>query len=114
MNSAMKPEHAWYGPQMAERVDEWTHHFSSTELAELEDASEQLVVQGRDILSIDKAAFSLGECASTLARVRRDLLEGRGFCLFRGLPVGRWGRLKSAICFWGDWRAPRCGRVAER
>ena len=113
MNSAMKPEHAWYGPQMAERVDEWTHHFSSTELAELEDASEQLVVQGRDILSIDKAAFSLGECASTLARVRRDLLEGRGFCLFRGLPVGRWGRLKSAICF-GDWRAPRCGRVAER
>ena len=101
MNSTVKPEHAWYGPQMAERVDEWTHYFSPTELVELEHATEQLMAHGRDILTIDKSAFVLGECASTLARVRRDLLEGRGFCLLRGLPVGRWERLKAAICFWG-------------
>lgn len=37
----------------------------------------------------------------TLQAVRHDILNGRGFVLFRGLPVEAWGRQKAAIAMMG-------------
>jgi hypothetical protein len=33
--------------------------------------------------------------------LRHELLHGRGFVLWRGLPVAQWGRRRSAIAFYG-------------
>ena len=36
-----------------------------------------------------------------LAKIGREVLEGRGFALVRGLPVERWGRRLAALAFLG-------------
>lgn len=45
--------------------------------------------------------FRLPNLAGFLETVRRDLLCGKGFILFKGLPVERWGNRKSAAAYMG-------------
>lgn len=36
-----------------------------------------------------------------MLRLRKELLDGRGFILFKGLPVTAWGNAKSAVAYMG-------------
>jgi len=36
-----------------------------------------------------------------LESIRRELLDGKGFILFKGFPVEEWGNHKSAIAYMG-------------
>jgi hypothetical protein len=38
---------------------------------------------------------------SFLTAVRKDLADGKGFILFKGLPVERWGVPLSAVAYMG-------------
>jgi hypothetical protein len=91
---------AWYGPQMAARTD-WIHRFSDTELAELDAAVMAADASGRDILEIGREQFPLPGLAGLLHTVRKEVLHGRGFKLFRGVPVERYTLRQSAIAYWG-------------
>ncbi|MGE0802911.1 MAG: TauD/TfdA family dioxygenase [Lautropia sp.] len=92
---------AWRGHDMARRRD-WIHVFSREEVKEL-DRAVSLADQptGRDILQIQRKDFPLPRLATVLERVRREVLHGRGFYLFRGLPVERYSIRQSAIAYWG-------------
>lgn len=39
--------------------------------------------------------------AEVLAVIRNDLLNGKGFILFKGFPVEKWGIHKSAVAYMG-------------
>ena len=39
--------------------------------------------------------------ASFLSAVRTELLNGKGFILFKGFPVEAWGNHKSAVAYMG-------------
>jgi hypothetical protein len=45
--------------------------------------------------------FPLPKLAKYLEEVRDDLINGRGFTLFQGLPVREWGLQKSATAYMG-------------
>lgn len=45
--------------------------------------------------------FHLPKLTSFLESVRQDLLYGKGFILFKGFPVKRWGNKKSAVAYMG-------------
>ena len=90
---------AWYGPAMASRTD-WIHAFTPAELAELDAVVRAADASGRDILEFDVADFALPALRERLRAVRGELLHGRGFHLFRGLPVERYTTRQSAIAFW--------------
>lgn len=45
--------------------------------------------------------FHIPNISRTLHVARNDILNGRGFVLFRGLPVDKWGRQKAAIAMMG-------------
>jgi hypothetical protein len=92
---------AWYGPDVAKR-DDWLMPLSAPEIAEIEAANEALVARGADIATITVGDFPLPTLGRKLrARVRDEVLNGRGFLLMRGLPVERWSISESATAFFG-------------
>ena len=56
---------------------------------------------GRAMGAISPETFPLPRLAPVLARVKRDLLEGRGFAVLRGLPVERHTTEESAVAYLG-------------
>jgi Taurine catabolism dioxygenase TauD, TfdA family len=92
---------AWYGPEMAAR-DEWLMPLASADIGEIERAVEPLVARDADIAAISAADFPLPSLGPKLkARVRDDVLSGRGFLLMRGLPAWRWSLRAAATAFFG-------------
>jgi hypothetical protein len=92
---------AWYGPEMARR-DDWQMPLSTAEIAEVEGAATALARREADISAIAPADFPLPTLGARLkARVREEVLNGRGFLLLRGLPVERWSMREAATAFFG-------------
>jgi len=90
---------AWVGSDMAARTD-WIHAFTPAELAELDAVVRATDASGRDILELQVEDFPLPTLQARLEAVRRELLHGRGFHLFRGIPVERYSMRQSAIAYW--------------
>ena len=78
---------AWIGADMAKRSDEWIHRLSASEVAEIEAAVAGVRARGLDIADIRREDFPLPTFGPVLDRLRREILDGRGFVLIRGLPV---------------------------
>jgi hypothetical protein len=92
---------AWYGPEIATRTD-WLMPLSAADIAEIEAAADALLARDADIATIKARDFSLPNLGPRLkARVRDEVLDGRGFLLIRGLPVERWSLRKSATAYFG-------------
>jgi hypothetical protein len=92
---------AWYGPEMAAR-DEWLMPLASTDIREIEQAVAPLVGRDADIAAISAVDFPLPSLGAKLkARVRDEVLSGRGFLLMRGLPAWRWSQRMAATAFFG-------------
>ena len=91
---------AWYGPAMTARSD-WIETLSSAELDELAAASEPWMDERSDLTSLAQAEFVLPTLDRRVAATLEELLNGRGFVLWRGLPVERWGQRRSAVAFYG-------------
>jgi hypothetical protein len=85
---------------MAARSD-WIETLSRAELDELAAAGEPWMNERADLAALTKDEFPLPTLARRLGATLDELLEGRGFVLWRGLPVERWGRRRSAIVFYG-------------
>jgi hypothetical protein len=56
---------------------------------------------GVNLAALTAGDFPLPSLAPKLARIRKDVLHGRGFALLRGLPVARWNRQQAAVAFLG-------------
>lgn len=83
---------------MAGRAD-WIERLGEDALAELEAASDRLLATGADLCHLQAADAALPVLAPRLRQIQREVLDGRGFALLRGVPVLRWGRRKSAVAF---------------
>lgn len=91
---------AWLGPEMAARSD-WIDALRPAELAELHAATTGWLRSGAELGTLTREAFPLPTLAPRIAQWQRELLDGRGFVLLRGLPVAGWGRLHCAVAFFG-------------
>jgi hypothetical protein len=92
---------AWYGPEMS-ALSDWLMPLQPREIAEIESASQALASRDADIASLTAADFPLPTLAAKIkARVRDEVLNGRGFLLLRGLPVDRWSMREAATAFFG-------------
>lgn len=90
----------WTGAQM-EATDDWIYHLSEAEIEDLDRAIRGVETRGLDIMEITRETFPLPVLGAGIARVRRDLLDGRGFTLIRGFPVTRYNRAQAAAAFFG-------------
>lgn len=90
---------AWLGPDMVNRPDEWLHHWTPDEIAEIEMAADSVAHQV--ILDITADDFPLPTIKAVLAGIKSDIMHGRGFAMLRGLPVDQWSMDKTARVYWG-------------
>ncbi len=90
----------WYGRELARRGD-WIRHFTGAEIAELEQAIGFARGAGVPIAGLTPQSFPLPTLGPFLRGVLRELLEGRGFILLRGLPVAHWSREEQAYAYLG-------------
>ena len=88
---------AWTAHDMAANGD-WIMKLTDAHIGELERAAracKQLLAK------IDRASFELPTLGPELDAMRRELLQGRGFVLMRGLAVNRYSREELAAMFIG-------------
>ena len=88
---------AWRGREMVAQ-DVWEYRLTEAEVAEVGAA---VAAIDRPLIEVDREAFPLPTLGPKLAGLRRELLNGRGFFLLRGLPVRRMNREEAVAAFWG-------------
>jgi hypothetical protein len=54
-----------------------------------------------DVLDITRESFPLPTLGPALVDVARELIDGRGVVLIRGVPVERYGKARSSSIYWG-------------
>ncbi|MBM3347901.1 MAG: TauD/TfdA family dioxygenase [Betaproteobacteria bacterium] len=91
---------AWTGSAMRQHR-EWIESLSTAEIADLDKACRAVIPKGLSWGRFDKADFPLPVMARRLASIARELEEGRGFVLLRGLPVRRYTLEEIKIIYWG-------------
>ena len=91
---------AWYGRDQA-KTDDWQYVLSKVERQELLAATERAMAAHSDIKQVTQDAFPLPTLAETFARLRHEILRGRGFVLLRGVPVEGLSFPEQACMYWG-------------
>ncbi|KAE8351300.1 hypothetical protein BDV28DRAFT_150101 [Aspergillus coremiiformis] len=91
----------WRSEDYREQPEKWTHRFTSEEIAELSATADAFLANKIPLTGISKSNFPLPNLAKRLAELRADLIDGKGFILFKGFPVQEWGNHKSAVAYMG-------------
>lgn len=111
----------WKAEDYRENPEKWTHVFTPEQVTELSAASDAFLASKTPLTGISKVCFNLHQkyelllilirqpqsnfrlpnLAGYLETLRKDLIDGKGFILFKGFPVEQWGNHKSAIAYMG-------------
>src|SRR5262249_48399943 len=92
---------AWVGADLRGREDEWSYRLSPAQVAEVEEATRAVRARGLDIADIRREDFTLPTLGPVLDQLRREVVDGRGFVLLRGMPVESRSVEESATAYWG-------------
>jgi hypothetical protein len=79
----------------------WMHRLTETQVAALEAALARLKAAGKSFPDFMPGDFPLPEWRGLLDRLADELENGRGFMVFRGLPVERWSEADLAAIYYG-------------
>jgi hypothetical protein len=90
----------WYPKDLA-GTDAWVYRLSEREASEIVDAVAAVARKGLDIKNIRSADFDLPTLAPALRDIKRELMEGRGFALIRGLSIEGMTPYDYTAAFWG-------------
>lgn len=91
----------WKAEDYINNPERWTHPFSEDEIAEISRTADKFLADAMPLTSISKNNFPLPNFSRFLDSMRAELLNGKGFILFKGLPVAAWGLRKSAVAYMG-------------
>ncbi|KAI7424892.1 Clavaminate synthase-like protein [Hortaea werneckii] len=91
----------WKAEDYRDHPERWTHVFSDEEIRELEKSTDDFMASGAPLTGITRDNFHLPTLSLLLATIRKEILNGKGFILFKGIPVQRWGLEKSAVAYMG-------------
>ncbi len=90
----------WRGEDLARSTD-WIRAVTPGEVDELDAALRAVQRRGLGWRTVTREDFALPGLARSLAEVARELEDGRGLVLLRGLPVERYGDDELRIIYWG-------------
>ncbi|KAI2611221.1 Clavaminate synthase-like protein [Hypoxylon fragiforme] len=91
----------WKAEDYANNPERWVHPFSESELEEISQTADTFIASGLPLTGISKDNFRLPGLEPSLITMRRELLNGKGFLLYKGFPVDEWGTHKSAVAYMG-------------
>lgn len=79
----------------------WRFDLRQTQIDDLHRAMDNVLARALPVARIRRDDFPLPEWGPTIARLRADVEDGRGFVLLRGLPVERYSVPDLEKLFWG-------------
>jgi hypothetical protein len=79
----------------------WTELLAEREVAEIDCALAVARAKSTDLLAIGKEDFALPTLGPRLKRIEKELMDGRGFVLIRGLPRERYTNDDMCLAYWG-------------
>ncbi|KAK5125152.1 hypothetical protein LTR85_000828 [Meristemomyces frigidus] len=91
----------WNAEDYKHNPEQWTHHFSEEEVKEMSDTADAFMASETPLTGITKEKFPLPKMSAFLEALRKEILNGKGFLLFKGFPVQAWGNHKSAVAYMG-------------
>ncbi|KAI4150499.1 MAG: hypothetical protein LQ340_004033 [Diploschistes diacapsis] len=97
----IKGSSVWKKEDYENNPERWVHRFSDEEVAEMSTAADAFIAAGTPLTGIAKDNFPLPDMAGFLSAVRTELLNGKGFILFKGFPAEASGNHKSAVAYMG-------------
>src|ERR1700722_9098131 len=102
MNTAdlipLEPACEWRTDELG---DSYVFELTDAHVEELDRALVHAEKHSDDVLDITRESFPLPTLGSELARITRDLIDGRGVALIRGVPVERYGKERASSIYWG-------------
>ncbi|MBW2292690.1 MAG: TauD/TfdA family dioxygenase [Deltaproteobacteria bacterium] len=90
----------WHAPDVADE-SRWIEFFDEAERDELDAALRRALEKSSQVLEISKNDFPLPTLQARLRMIERELIEGRGFVLLRGLERERYSREEIELIYWG-------------
>lgn len=91
---------SWRGFEK-EHDSSWVHHFSASEIEEIEAALVSAEQAGRTLDDLQPADFPLPTVSVVLDDLRTELEDGSGITLLRGFPTDRFTTEQLRMVFWG-------------
>jgi hypothetical protein len=79
----------------------WIEHLSDSDIDEIDRALAVARAKSSDLLQIGKNDFPLPALSAKIVRIERELIDGRGFVLIRGLPRQRYTNDDMCLAYWG-------------
>ncbi|EHL00851.1 Clavaminate synthase-like protein [Glarea lozoyensis ATCC 20868] len=94
-------ETVWKAEDYRNNPERWVHVFNEEEIAELSEVADKFIADKTPLTGISQDTFKLPNLSKLLASIRSETLNGKGFILFKGFPVEKWGNHKSAVAYMG-------------
>ncbi|XP_037033187.1 taurine hydroxylase-like protein SAT17 [Bradysia coprophila] len=91
----------WKAEDYQNNPEHWVRHFTDEEIEDLSSAADKFIADKIPLTGISKSNFVLFKLPEVLSVIRNDLLNGKGFILFKGFPVEKWGTHKTAVAYMG-------------
>ncbi len=90
----------WRADDVAD-ASTWTVCLDEAEREELDAALRRAFERSRDVLDIGRDEFPLPTLRDRLLEIERELIDGRGFVLLRGIDRERYDREAMEMLYWG-------------
>ncbi|KAL2005154.1 hypothetical protein VTN00DRAFT_3004 [Thermoascus crustaceus] len=90
----------WEGHELEGRYD-WTYELNETELDEVENALAHFLSLNKPIGHVNQDTFPLPNLHATLRDISKEVHNGHGFKIVRGLPVDKHTRKENIIIYAG-------------
>jgi hypothetical protein len=97
---ALEPGAEWRAHDVAHPAL-YTEVLDASDLEELDAALRTAQARSDDLLQIGKEDFPLHAFGERLRRIERELIDGRGFVMIRGLPRERYDNDEMCMLYWG-------------
>ena len=91
---------AWRGADLRTR-DDWRITLTAADNQELRQALAHARANKAEIPGLSEADFPLPTLAPMLAALRGELMNGRGFCVIKGLKISDLAAPDAALIYWG-------------
>lgn len=90
----------WHSADVAD-ASTWTLLFAPSDLDELDAALRHASTIDRETIDIGRDDFPLEGLTERLGEVERELIDGRGFILLRGIDRARYSQEEMELLYWG-------------
>lgn len=94
----LEPACEWRSRDLGDR---YVFQLTDEHIAELDAALVHAEANTDDVLDITRELFPLPTLGAELARITRELIDGAGVVLIRGVPVERYGKERASAIYWG-------------